>query len=274
MIAARKATLLVSHGEDYFAIAKIQWVREKEGVGVFVHLPYHSVNAGILVEGHHAGPAGSPSRIEFCKHGLTTTHHVKYAHHSDGNAHFSQDGRIKTEIKSKTRPLSEYTGHLFSINYWSLAGFRSASGKQLPALDVKESNIAVGWSHKRGEVRVPRRCAGRIVGHLFHGVVELPTPQLDAHQVVMPVDWALGSGNMKGTILVPPSEFGSDLVLGIHMESSERYKGSQPKLVFLGGFDDDLPATIPESSVRYIALQYGMTDFKELRKTLPTVDLE
>jgi len=42
--------------------------------------------------------------------GVRTSHLAKYAHHSDGEAHFFEDGKVKTEVRRKSVPLGEQLG--------------------------------------------------------------------------------------------------------------------------------------------------------------------
>ena len=47
--------------------------------------------------------------------GKVTSHLVKYSHHVDGRAHFSQDGKIFTTIKRQSVALEKQDGHIFSL---------------------------------------------------------------------------------------------------------------------------------------------------------------
>ena len=44
-----------------------------------------------------------------------TSHLVKYSHHVDGRAHFSQGGKILTAIKRQSMALDKQYGHIFSL---------------------------------------------------------------------------------------------------------------------------------------------------------------
>lgn len=55
--------------------------------------------------------------------GAVTSHKVKYSHHVDGNAHFSQDGRIRTTVRGRARGLRTAAGHIFSIDVQGLTQF-------------------------------------------------------------------------------------------------------------------------------------------------------
>jgi hypothetical protein len=44
-----------------------------------------------------------------------TSHRVKYSHHPDGRAHFSQDGKIFAAIKRQSISLDTQNGHMFTL---------------------------------------------------------------------------------------------------------------------------------------------------------------
>lgn len=70
--------------------------------------------------------------------GKVTSHLAKYSHHPDGRAHFSQDGKVRTEIKRQSVALGTQNGHLFSLLIQGLEAFDEAD-------DTKD----VGSSPKR-----------------------------------------------------------------------------------------------------------------------------
>jgi hypothetical protein len=47
--------------------------------------------------------------------GKVTSHLVKYSHHADGRAHFSQTGKIITAIRRQLVALERQHGHIFSL---------------------------------------------------------------------------------------------------------------------------------------------------------------
>ncbi len=50
-------------------------------------------------------------------------HHVKYTHHADGEAHFSQQGKILTKVRRRSNPLNVHEGHLFTVQLQGLSDF-------------------------------------------------------------------------------------------------------------------------------------------------------
>jgi hypothetical protein len=89
-----------------------------------VSFPYFRDSVGIasLV---HAPVANSPSTtLSLEPGGRVVSHRVKYTHHPDGQAHFSLDGHVRTEIRKKSIPLSSIDGHFFTLHVQGLNAFK------------------------------------------------------------------------------------------------------------------------------------------------------
>jgi hypothetical protein len=97
--------------------------------GIFVHFPFHPDVPGLLAVGRPDSKALVPvrmfedgtatllHRIALNKEAAVTSHRVKFSHHVDGNCHFSQDGKIRTQIRNTSARLDGGSvGHLFSID--------------------------------------------------------------------------------------------------------------------------------------------------------------
>lgn len=71
------------------------------------------------------GAGTNEGKADFAKpgHGKVTSHIVKYSHHPDGNAHFSQDGKIRTEIRKKSFPLGDLISHFFTLQFQCFNNF-------------------------------------------------------------------------------------------------------------------------------------------------------
>lgn len=68
--------------------------------------------------------------VELANSGKVTSHLVKYTHHPDGGAHFSQDGKVFTRIRNKSFPLKQSNNHLFAIRAQGLGQFKQADPKK------------------------------------------------------------------------------------------------------------------------------------------------
>jgi hypothetical protein len=105
---------------------------------LFVTFPYFKHPTGILASATIPGNGQTTSEVDLQVGGKIASHLVKYSHHPDGRAHFSQHGRVRTEIKRQSIALDRQQGHIFSLIVQGLGGFHRAD-------DVKD----VGSTRKR-----------------------------------------------------------------------------------------------------------------------------
>jgi len=63
---------------------------------LFVSTPYFGTGSGIVTRASIG--SGSPYTISLRQGGSVTSHLVKLSHHPNGRVHFSQTGKVKTEI--------------------------------------------------------------------------------------------------------------------------------------------------------------------------------
>lgn len=121
--AAPKAVFCVGSFEADHQICQIGF-NKKDG-SVFVSTPYFKTAAGILANA--SIPSDPPYIISLRESGRVTSHHVKLSHHPDGRVHFSQDGKIRTEIIRQSFGLNDSIGTLFELHvYWPI-GFQIVS---------------------------------------------------------------------------------------------------------------------------------------------------
>jgi hypothetical protein len=69
--------------------------------------------------------AAHGTQLDLTPGGKIASHAVKYAHHPDGEAHFSQDGKVLTAIRRKAVPLDAAAGHLFTVHVVGFAAFKT-----------------------------------------------------------------------------------------------------------------------------------------------------
>lgn len=139
---AEKYDIVVSHGDMYYRIAKVVFQR-KDG-SVIVSIPYFTPAQGLVCKALH--PGGNPSvPIRLDQVGFTTSHLVKYNHHPDGKAHFSQTGKVRTKVRKKAQTLDAVDGHLFTMLVSGLDGFEKIAAPQdppvNPELSVRERHL-------------------------------------------------------------------------------------------------------------------------------------
>jgi len=151
--AADRVVIGVRNSSIHKKIFQINF-RSRDG-SLFVTVPY--ANLGVGRVGVVECASGDPDSLFFGESAPITTHAVKYSHHPDGQAHFSQDGKVFTRIRRKAVPLTAAQGHLFTVMVQGLHLFE----------DLTQSDVA---STKRGVVSMPVRDgpieALKFVGHL------------------------------------------------------------------------------------------------------------
>jgi hypothetical protein len=142
-------------------------------LGFFVHLGYFSP-CHALLGCYTVGGSGSPrTTINLESGGKVSTHGFKYSHHASGEAHFSQSGQIRTEVKNITTPLSLKLGHVFTIIFGGIRSFAQIESrdKKVPSANRTVLNFrfddasfppgkVIGWWYPLDAVRVSEFAEG------------------------------------------------------------------------------------------------------------------
>lgn len=131
-----------------------QIICRKDG-SLFVPFPYYKHASAQLIE-------GTLKAHESYANGLTVSgpvamNRVKYAHHLDGEAHFSQDGHVRTVVRKRANSLQNHGGHLFTVQLQGLQDFSKLSDLDLR----KRGRIHVSLRYKREPTSI------KIVAHLY-----------------------------------------------------------------------------------------------------------
>ena len=156
---------------------------KKDG-SIFVQSPYFRDKDGIATVVRLQDDRTAPRTIEFLKEGKVTSHLVKYSHHPDGRVHFSQDGRVRTEIgRTAEFPLNGPIGKLFQIHaFYPERGFSAFDSSKMKterphlifnypartpeAIRItgtwRRKNDVAGWSRPAGTPLGPRARLRRV----------------------------------------------------------------------------------------------------------------
>src|SRR5438309_1167409 len=89
---------------------------------LFINFPYFRHRTGLLSASVIPANGKVQSEVNLERGGKVTSHRVKYSHHPDGRAHFSQDGKIFTAIKRQSIALETQHGHMCSLLIQGLSG--------------------------------------------------------------------------------------------------------------------------------------------------------
>lgn len=115
---AKKAVITIGAYDREYQLVQI--VFGKKDGSIYVSTPYLGARDGIVSDVRLASGAKPPYTMSLMDHGRVTSHLVKFAHHPDGSAHFSQTGKVRTDIKRTSFPLSSI-GHVFQSHiYWPI----------------------------------------------------------------------------------------------------------------------------------------------------------
>ena len=207
--------------------AKVFQVLFRRDGSLFVSFPYFRHRVGILSSSAIAGDGECQSQISLGHGGKVTSHRVKYSHHPSGEAHFSQDGKIRTEIRRQSSRLDTLNGHMFSLLVQGLGSLETAH----PTKDTRTSP-------KRTLIDFhidPKSEAIRFVGRWYDvNSLRVSTPESSVGPTIPIVD--SGGNRTEGILLASPHpKLRHVLVVScLSMPSL----GPDPEIfLFYGGFD-------------------------------------
>lgn len=162
VLAADRYVVALKYASGYKKLFQI--VCANDG-GLYVAFPYSSFKASRLgklrVEAH-------TGKAQVGEDFPVTTENVKYAHHPSGIVHFSQSGRIKTDIRKRGVRFEDARGHLFSVIFQGINGYSELveSLKNSPKRIVVPFELSSEFSavkfvaHVYSEIDLKRRVVG------------------------------------------------------------------------------------------------------------------
>jgi hypothetical protein len=247
----------------------LQFQFRKTDGSIFVHFPYFQHMTGLVSRATmHAGPRAQDLKLEHG--GKVSSHLVKYSHHPDGRAHFSQDTKVLSRISKQATPLREVHGHLFTVHVHGLQGYADVDEKDIKDREPNPKRTVLTF--RTGD-QSPESL--KLIGWLY------PAATLEARMVNVGPQRSLATISDDGTIRAafacapPAGKPGDDRVLLMTCEVLSRLDSArESSLLFLGGFDapdivDDLtkPTTV-------LALSYPLDDPDAFRQRIGSIDFE
>lgn len=118
-VVASKATLTVATPLAHHKIAHVVFSHD----GIFVQFPYFLDQNGIVSRVEFRPGVGPPHKLKLDEYGKVTSHLIKLSHHTSGRAHFSQDGKVRTEVHRQSFRLDSSIGPVFQLFAFRLGGF-------------------------------------------------------------------------------------------------------------------------------------------------------
>jgi hypothetical protein len=113
--------------ERTFKIFRLTCARDGS---IYVNFPYIPDGGALIGEVSLSPDTVYPCDLTVGPDFATTVHKVKYAHHPDGEAHFSQTGKILTKIRRKAVSFEDARGHLFTVMAEGVMGFNELATRK------------------------------------------------------------------------------------------------------------------------------------------------
>lgn len=238
-------------------VKAFQVVFHKDG-SFFISFPYFRHRTGILSISSIPANGSRESQVNIEHGGKVTSHLVKYSHHFDGRAHFSQDKKVFTAIKRQSIALDKQHGHIFSLLIQGLA-----------ALDAAKDEVQ---STKRAAIEFAMNPpeAIKFIGRWFDvNAMRFSNPTSSIGPVVPGLD----PDGMQTDLIFTASPYASARhVLAISCTPIPRL-GPEPEIfMFYGGFSAREIMTDPTKEAGFLAFIYPLEDADKLRERLGTVD--
>lgn len=224
---------------------------------LYLSFPYYEHTEG-LVSVSTLTPGATT--LDLAAEGRTTSHLVKYSHHPDGRAHFSQDGKVFTRVRRQSVPLDAIEGHCFTVQVEGLDSFASLPAAQYDVWpSERRTTLNFDFTEAPAAVKVIGRLysANRLRGGPRVMTEDERGDKCPAFLVAPPLERPRADGIAMLTCHPIPS-MGAD---------------TGTTLTFIGGFDD--VATIHDHSrpTSMLALAYPAEDADDLRNRIGSIDL-
>ncbi len=123
--------------EKYLITATIKEQRRKlfqiriwDDGTLYIDFSYFNNSNGLLTELLIKPNLEHPASISLTDNGKIVSHLVKYTHHTDWRAHFSQDWKILTKVKKTSIPIKNLNWHIFTITLQGFEWFHEATKKE------------------------------------------------------------------------------------------------------------------------------------------------
>jgi hypothetical protein len=255
--AIRAARIVCTLRAGQLRVKAFQIVFHKDG-SFFISFPYFRHRTGLLSISSIPANGSRESQVNLEEDGKVTSHLVKYSHHVDGRAHFSQDGKIFTAIKRQSIALDKQRGHIFSLLIQGLS-----------ALDLAGDDLQ---STKRAAIEFAMETpeAIKIVGRWFDvNAMRFSNPTPTIGPVVPGLD---PDGNRTDQIFTASPYANARHVLAISCIPIPTL-GPEPEIfLFYGGFSSPDIMTDPGREAGFLAFMYPVVEPEKLRERLGSVD--
>ena len=174
-------------------------------------------------------PAPMPQKISLNERLWGSSHKVKYTHHVDGRAHFSQDGKIQTIVKRESVPLGAAVGHLFTVQLQGLSAFKALPADQHHPPRPSRANAVFQLTGRKSD---SVKFLGQIYqrDHFIRSLVNVKSPVGPRLMLAGP------DGRRHMGVMMAAAEFPERLLI-VTAEAISALNQDGPTITFIGGFD-------------------------------------
>ena len=235
---------------------------EKDGT-LFIHFPYFRHRTGILCSSEIPASGERSADVNLEIGGKVTSHLIKYSHHPDGRAHFSQDGKIFTAIKRQSIPLDSHHGHLFTLNIQGSHALKAANQlRDADGIAAQRSVISFPFDHMPDAIKFVGRWldVSKVRMSEPDAVVGPRHPMLDPDGVII-----------DGILLANPNA-NTKHVLAISCVAIPKLSSESELFQFHGGFDPPETMTDPTKPAGFLAFLYPISNAMNVRERVGSVD--
>lgn len=233
----------------------------REDGSLFINFPYFRHRIGLLSAASLSPNGERKSDVNLEQAGKVTSNLVKYSHHPDGRAHFSQDGKILTAVKRQSTPLDKHNGHIFSLLIQGLSALKKADPIKDALTSTKRAII---------EFAIEPPEAIKIVGRWFDVTkLRCSNPGANIGPVVPTLD---PDGASTSAIFVASPYLDARHVLAISCVPIPILEPAQEVFVFYGGFDPPELMTDATKEAGFLAFLYPVSEAERIKERVGSVD--
>lgn len=246
----------------------LQILYAKKDGSIYISFPYFEHASGLVSLVTFQSTLQQPADLDLMPGGKVTSHRVKYSHHPDGRAHFSQDSKVRTEVLKLASPLADINGHFFTAQLQGLRYFKSE--QESTTNNSQRSTLDFNFGEKEPD-------SIKIVGHLYSTEVLMRQMVGNAEGLVgpvVPVKTESGEKNLAFLVGDPNKRRHEKILLLTCNAIPQLDKNTDSALTFISGFDHIDKVTDPTINTTFLALSYPVSDYEGLRKNVGTIDIE
>ena len=265
-LRSQRFVVCIECGADRHKVFQCQFA--KSDGSVFINFPYFRHKEGLV--SLVAWPGGQGSTVLSLEPGgRVSSHLVKYSHHPNGRAHFSQDGKVRTIIKNDAVPLRDLEGHLFTLHVHGFDAFYKLTDAELNEVPSgKKTGLRFTFSDEAPQ-------SVKFVGMLYR---DTSLERRAADGIVHPSMQFVGSDGIVRAGVVCSTALGlpgQERCLLLYCEPLPRLDQSREcSMLFIGGFSTATEMVDTRTPVTFLAFSYPVEDAEGLRQRIGSIDFE